>query len=339
MIKINNIPSKAISNNLLIFLKKEILELNSINSLDQISNIDFSYENSEIIRQKIFEYFRSNSGKSLYIDLILEIAKKLNLKDYYVQKVPTVRVHLCNRGITSFHSDSWYGHHPKAISVWVPLTDVHSSNSLHFVDKKINNLQIINLFNSKKEPLCGIDEYLRNISKPTKIELGDAIYFYGDEIHGTVKNETGATRVSFDFRISASLDMLGNKPPTNYWKFGENTKNIKNLSQRSSSTEVKNVASYSTDIKNIPAKVQILTASFTSSDEGLNIIRNESEILTLDYMPVLTDLINDDTLDGVIIYSFDIFKNNEIKEFFLKELKKNHKFFFISSELKFCYGK
>lgn len=99
--------------------------------------------------------------------------------DFYVQAIPTLRVHLVgNLAVGEFHNDRRYGHPDGEITFWVPLTSAHGSNTLQL------------------ESAPG-----RGDHAPVEAEPGVAVAFDAANLdHGNVVNTTDATRVSFDFR-------------------------------------------------------------------------------------------------------------------------------------------
>lgn len=333
MIILKKIPSRNISSNLLKYIQREIPELSSCESLSQVSEFGFTYDNTELIRQAIFSYFRGEGNKS-YKDLIRAVLNALKIKKAFIQKIPTVRVHLPGRGITSFHTDNWYGHHPDSLSIWVPLVNVSGANTLWFLKEiNANNSSFLKKFVRESSSLKEIDDYFMEKSKPQAVNIGEALAFKASEVHGTVVNETKISRISFDFRISLSEKKLGNKPLSNYLLFDKSFKTLGTKADKKI-----DVASYSLYLKDIPSKVQILLASAISHDMSFNIVRNESEIMSLPHLPVLQDLLLSKKIKGVVIYSLKIFKTKKQFTFFSKLIKKEKKFLFLSSELRYFYG-
>lgn len=80
---------------------------------------------------------------------------------------------------TRLHCDADYYHDSNELNFWVPLTDVWGSNTLW----------------SESSP--GAGDYA-----PFEAGAGQAVRFYGNRCrHYTLPNDTGGTRVSFDFRV------------------------------------------------------------------------------------------------------------------------------------------
>jgi hypothetical protein len=97
------------------------------------------------------------------------------------QRDPNLRVHLAGTGhhLTQRHKDAQYHHQPLELNFWIPLTRAHGTNTL-FV-----------------ESAPGAGDF-----SPFELGPGEGIQFWGHACeHYTLPNETGETRVSFDFRF------------------------------------------------------------------------------------------------------------------------------------------
>lgn len=101
-----------------------------------------------------------------------------------VRYPPWLRIHPPGwDSISPYHSDSEYGLALGAINVWVPLTRVWDSNALWI------------------ESAPGRGDF-----RPVPLEVGQALLFDAVRlIHGSHRNDTGSTRVSFDFRCHGTL--------------------------------------------------------------------------------------------------------------------------------------
>ena len=97
------------------------------------------------------------------------------------QDPPTFRVQLPSSApIGKVHKDSDYECHVDTeINVWVPVTRVWGTNTLH------------------TESAPGLGDF-----HPLEARYGEAVRFWGNQcLHYTVPNDTDCTRVSFDFRV------------------------------------------------------------------------------------------------------------------------------------------
>lgn len=96
---------------------------------------------------------------------------------FYLQAVPTFRVHLPgNVAVGTFHTDATY-HHPEGeVTFWLPLTRAEDTSSVWIADER--------------NRLCA-----------PSVMPGDVVEFSAvTQRHGNLVNETGKSRVSFDFR-------------------------------------------------------------------------------------------------------------------------------------------
>jgi hypothetical protein len=96
------------------------------------------------------------------------------------QPVAALRVNFHgSKAILRFHADSEYGQAREPINLWLPATRVWGANSMHL------------------ESDVGRADFA-----PLELEYGQACIFRGTElVHGTVDNDSGSTRISYDIRF------------------------------------------------------------------------------------------------------------------------------------------
>jgi hypothetical protein len=96
------------------------------------------------------------------------------------QRIPTFRVHLPgNVAVGEFHRDRDYFHSPQEINFWLPLTKAWDTNTVWV------------------ESAEGKEDF-----RPVELKYGQFFMFDGANLkHGNKVNQTGVTRVSFDFRV------------------------------------------------------------------------------------------------------------------------------------------
>lgn len=99
---------------------------------------------------------------------------------YLYQAIPSFRVHLPGNVATgNFHRDSDFNHPREELNFLVPLTPMRDTSSVWV----------------ESEPGA-------NDCAPVEMSVGQYLRFHGAVLlHGSVPNETGRSRVSFDFRI------------------------------------------------------------------------------------------------------------------------------------------
>lgn len=103
---------------------------------------------------------------------------------------PKFRVHLSGtESVSSFHRDSHITNRPEQINVFLPFTDVFEGNTLWCEDN------------------YGSDNFI-----PLNLKYGQALLWDGGYLkHGTLKNNTGLTRVSCDFRFHYKDEFLADE--------------------------------------------------------------------------------------------------------------------------------
>ena len=109
-----------------------------------------------------------------------EVCKYFNFKSFVYQKSPTFRVHIpSNIAVGGWHRDRDYNHSVHEINLYLPLTIAENSSTIW------------------SESIEDKEDY-----QPINGKFGDIIVWNGSNLkHGNKINETGKTRVSFDFRI------------------------------------------------------------------------------------------------------------------------------------------
>jgi len=112
-----------------------------------------------------------------YVDFLRDVVAPRFGEPVYYQRVPTFRVHLPgNLAVGEFHTDAQYHHPEDEVSFWLPLTPAYDTCSLWVADD---------------------DDALRGVvARP-----GEVVEFSAAKrLHGNYVNQTGHSRVSFDFR-------------------------------------------------------------------------------------------------------------------------------------------
>lgn len=165
----------------------EVDELGSLSATNEEEmQDDWSfYKNMEQSLQfrKLYERLDGKEGEQfykLYLSFIKDEIRTRFEEPIYYQIKPSHRIFFKDlKGEIRFHKDRDYGHHPGEINYFVPQTASYDTNTLWIESEE------------------GKGDYL-----PIELEVGDYVCFNGAGLkHGAMKNATGRTRVSFDFRI------------------------------------------------------------------------------------------------------------------------------------------
>jgi hypothetical protein len=118
--------------------------------------------------------------EDVYEQFLIEVVRPFVGEDLVYQRIPTFRVHLPgNIAVGEFHRDRDYSHGDGEINFWLPVTRAWDTNAVWIES----------------------EEGAANF-EPHTVEVGQVLVFDGVNLaHGNKTNETGKTRVSFDFRV------------------------------------------------------------------------------------------------------------------------------------------
>lgn len=116
----------------------------------------------------------------VYVKFLTEIIAPRFDEPMAYQRIPNFRVHLPdNVAVGEFHRDRDYGHPQGETNFLLPLTDASNTSTIWI------------------ESTEGADDF-----RPINLRYGELFCFDGLNLrHGNKINETGATRVSLDFRV------------------------------------------------------------------------------------------------------------------------------------------
>ena len=284
-----------------------------IASLEQIHQIPGISENVEKYRQAAFSLFRMPRFQTVY----RAFGAKL-IDDHFggtglIQKTPTVRIQLPDANSTSYHSDGWYGHGASVRSFWMPLVPVRKGNTLYMASDISRSQEKLGEILESRANLSQINEIAREVCVPFEGKFGDMLSFSAAMLHGAEKNVLGYSRVSFDFRIAGDPNDLGSKPTSNFYSREELAGSFEGAPVASATGESLSGITYSNLCKGKSAKSQLMLCVAYAESNSINIIGNESEIVALDYMPVLRNYLleENDQTNCVVVFGVDIFEGNK----------------------------
>ncbi len=143
----------------------------------------------------IFEYFYGSEAPII----------KYPKKSKFVNNIAGFRVVRPNeKTVAKFHSESSYGIH--CFTLWIPLTGYNSKYTLKIIPKShLFRHQEKNIIYDKKISTAKLfkKKYINKFgpSLRSNLNLGDAIFFHPDLIHGNSKNLGNKTRVNLEIRF------------------------------------------------------------------------------------------------------------------------------------------
>jgi hypothetical protein len=197
-----------------------ILDLQkAFNGHMEVSNIDLQRSPVREIKNAMFDYFQQSAFLDRYMLVARNVADSVGLthSDLVLQSVPTPRIFRPQAHGTSFHCDFWYGHGLSTYTIWLPLTPVEPGNSFFICSEESQELLYEKLVRTRK--FTELEEELLEFSAPVLPAPGSAFMFHSKVLHGSPKNTSSKTRVSFDFRIGSKFDKTSTKDLANYYHF------------------------------------------------------------------------------------------------------------------------
>lgn len=143
------------------------------------------YKNMEQspVFKAMYSGLKSTEGKAfyaLYERFVREVIRPQYDGPIYYQTKPSHRILFADvPGQSRFHRDADYGHDPAEVNYWVALTPAFGTNTFWIES-----------------------EYGKQDYRPVEARPGQYARFRGSTLsHGAKNNETGKSRVSFDFRV------------------------------------------------------------------------------------------------------------------------------------------
>ncbi len=118
--------------------------------------------------------------KEMYDSFIEEVIRPELKSSIIYQKFPTFRIHQPdNICVFEWHRDKDFNHSPKEINIFMPITKAFDTNTF-----------------------WAESEEGKNDHKPMEGDYGEVVLWNGANLsHGNKTNETGLSRLSFDFRV------------------------------------------------------------------------------------------------------------------------------------------
>ena len=174
-----------------------------------ISSPFLSYSDS---LKNIYSIIHSIDFAARYDLIVSSVLDQLQLdcRNVLVQKKPTARLQFLNEVSVPFHIDKWSGHPKSLLNIWIPLTPLQESTSLHLLP----NLQssfLINEVENGNLSLSALSKQALTLAQPFVVPVGSFMVFNNNFLHGTVSSQELQPRVSLDFRIALNPLDIGNK--------------------------------------------------------------------------------------------------------------------------------
>lgn len=117
----------------------------------------------------------------------------------------------------TWHQGIFVGNGRGMRKIWSPLTRAHDSNTVWFMDVE-NSRDVSRQVLSQQWSLDRFENECEKRSKPINLEPGQSHLFLMEALHGNVNNDTGYTRVSFDWGILVEGEEWNQRLPAGFYR-------------------------------------------------------------------------------------------------------------------------
>jgi len=241
--------------------------------------------NLDDIFAAVYDLFVTERFAQPYNSLCEQIIKeKFGDKAAY-QRVPSIRIQMPGRTSVNYHTDEWYGHGHDVQNFWLPLTPVAATNSLYVSDEQ-TSVGVTKTIRELRYSIEEMNRLARRACQPLKMRFGEVYHFNSHIIHGTEKNYTNHTRVSFDFRMLREGDERGLKDKSFFVQFGKQAvastrrTGIVYIGKRRGFTNI------------ISQKYQLLLCRRYAAENQISVLLAETELSGFNYLPALWNMIS-----------------------------------------------
>lgn len=156
-------------------------------------------------------YEQDEAFLAVYHAFIKDFCDRFLATECVVQRTPTIRFHFPHqRGFNwapRYHTDLMLGHPPQEVNLWIPLVDVHGSNSLRMAPLA-PSLDILHRYDLDFHAFAvdvqhngALKAELERISWSLDLKYGEYALFDSRALHACQYNTTETTRISIDVRV------------------------------------------------------------------------------------------------------------------------------------------
>ena len=185
-----------------IILKKNIFKLNTALKIENIHKI-INEKKINTLRLHIYNQLNKDNwiGEKIYKIYQVHLSNLIGNEIAIQNKVNlSIQMPKDSSSILPMHSDFFSGESLFQVNAWLPLVNVHKSNTMfYFTPKK--SIEMINII--KKNPKSDLNKiFKKNINslKWLNLKYGQAAIFSPNLLHGNITNSETTTRFSLNMR-------------------------------------------------------------------------------------------------------------------------------------------
>lgn len=302
-------------------LKKFILNIFKVNTIDQIFNLNDNKKIYEILYSNVY----NKKFQEIFYNLQKLISLEINEDFFYYQKIPSFRIQRPGDKSVNFHNDIWYGHGNEVINFWIPITKLSKSNTVWLTNSH-QSIILNKQFKEKKLSIDHVNNLAKKISEPFIGNYGQILAFNTSTFHGTVKNNSKQFRLSFDFRILLKGKSAGTKPLNEFYNIFSNKKIKTKKEKKITKKSIFYMFKKNIFLNNLSHTVQReIINSYATSNNFVGFVE-ETEIHGVDHYPHLDYYIQKSKIKDIILTSlFCLPINKKLRNLLINKAEKFNK--------------
>ena len=234
----------------------------------------------------IYDVFATDKFQRHYDALCADLVQSCFDGKASFQRTPSARIQMPGQISVNYHTDEWYGHGHNVQIFWLPLVQVAGANSIFVADEE-TSLRLTREIRETQKSIVEMNKLARNVAKPLEMKFGEVFFFNSHILHGTELNNTGRSRVSFDFRMLRDGEDRGLKDES---FFVRPRGRVAQISAKTK-TGAMYIGKYLGLTKVISQKYQILLCNRYASEQHIAAHIGETELSGFDHHPTLWNLI------------------------------------------------
>ncbi len=190
------------------------------------------------LRRHIESFTRSPEFTRLLDEYAREIIQgEIDTDQYMIQSVPGLRLVIPDQRklgrLLPFHNGYWTGYDNGTHTIWTPVTKAEGSNTMQMTTWA-QSKAMMHRIHDEQWGLDRIQQECEALCEPVELDPGQCFLFNQGCLHGNINNDTGYTRMSFDFRVAVKDIEFGRRRPGSYYRFpGASMAKSPNLADKS----------------------------------------------------------------------------------------------------------
>lgn len=283
----------------------------------QLDNLHNELTTEQIIEASAYaqKACKSQEFVNLLDSIIEECVLPLVDKDIMVQRFGTMRIVVPNQAkkgrLLGYHTGIVNGNGWGLRTLWIPFTQAFDSNTMQILPWQESQEITKRVFNEQWD-FDTLQNESHKHSFPVNLHPGNIHLFTQGHWHGNINNATDKTRVSMDLRILLEGEQYHRKLPGGYFRFLNDLPEQSDNADYSNKTFVTYAGWNSSLTHYLPLPLQRQVINDYAKQKSIHWTDYQYELEFMDWLPNLQYFIQDENIDGVVLYSIRAIPYNMI---------------------------